>query len=238
MKKHVWLLAAATLWATPALADHHEEKKAEAAERAEAAAEKGAEKTAEAKTLSDEDRKRLMSALDLPEKADRLRKSGMADEEVAGALDAVKGAGLDASAANELLDAADSKGNGDAWQGNFGSWVRTQLDEGKRGQDLSEAIRAEREVRKAAKEQAKADGTWKGRGQGKDKAEEMAGKGKDDEAKGKGKGGDSPGKARMEKNDGKGKDDTTAGKPSESPGKKRMDENRGQGKGGGKGKGK
>jgi hypothetical protein len=139
--------------------------------------------------------KRILDAIALPEKAEALRGSGMSADEVRGALDAAEMAGVSATETTELIDAATSSEDGDAWQGNFGSYVKSQLDSGLRGQELAEAIKAEKSVRKADKEAAKAAGTWKGRsGEGKakgaEKAAEAKAKGADKAADAKAKGAD------------------------------------------------
>jgi|GEM_PF-4183351 len=152
MKTRLWLLAAAALWATPALAENAGDTTQAGEDMGKSAMAKAGDAGASAK--------RVMDAVQLPAKASKLRNGGMSNDEVAGALDAAKDAGLTAGDAGMLLDAADAGADGDAWQGNFGSWVKSQLDEGKRGQDLAGAIAAEKDNRKASKEAAKADGSW------------------------------------------------------------------------------
>ena len=164
-------LLAGALLATPALAQDSESKKDAA--------------------------KRALAAIELPEKAKGLRDSGMGDGEVADALSAVEEAGLPAEDAAELIDAAASSEDGDAWQGNFGSFVKSQVQDGKRGKELAAAIHAEKAARKADKEAQKAAGTWKGNGNKAEKGNgNKAEKGNSDEARVKGKDKAEDGKAR------------------------------------------
>ena len=154
---------AAALFATPAMAQDDDKKKADA--------------------------KRALAAIELPEKAKGLRDSGMDDAEVAEALTAAEKAGVSAADTIVIIDAAESAEDGDAWQGNFGSYVKSQVESGKRGKELAEAIHAEKAVRKADKEAQKAAGTWKGKGdKGAEKAEAGKARGAEKKEAGKAKG--------------------------------------------------
>ena len=226
-------LLAGALLATPALAQDSEPDKAAA--------------------------KRALAAIELPEKAKGLRDSGMDAGEVADALGAVEEAGLSAEDATALIDAAASSEDGDAWQGNFGSFVKSQVQDGKRGKELAAAIHAEKAARKADKEAQKAAGTWKGngnkaekgnsdeaRGKGKDKAEDGKARGADKAEDGKARGADKveDGKARgaekktLGQGNSKGPQKKDAASSRGSGGGKGDGNGTGGGKGGGKGKGK
>lgn len=191
MKSDLWLLAAISLWTTPALAEHHEEAADTATEDAAKTAE-GVETITEADASADNQAEdvnlergdaaqQALAAIALPAKAQALRTSGMSDGEVTSALNATNEAGFDAGQAGELLDAAQSKGDGDVWEGGFGTWVKAQLNDGKRGKVLAEALKKEQTTRKQARDAAKAAGTWKGSGDkevakdaGADKAKDAA----------------------------------------------------------------
>ncbi|MCO4768981.1 MAG: hypothetical protein KDA24_03060 [Deltaproteobacteria bacterium] len=77
MKTRLWLLVAASLWATPALADHHEEPQV---------------------AVVDAETQRILDAITLPVQAHELREGGMADADINAVLDAAQKAGMYASA--------------------------------------------------------------------------------------------------------------------------------------------
>ena len=164
--------AGLSLLVTPALAETEvsEEKAADGSEMAEEKAvdgsEKAAEKSADGSEVAAEKsaRERALDAILLPDQADDLRRGGMKNEEVVEALEVLEEKGATASEAREVLDAGETDGDGDAWEGNFGSWVRAQVEDGKRGKELSEAVRAEKETRRERKRAMKEAGTWTGGG--------------------------------------------------------------------------
>ncbi|MCB9743104.1 MAG: hypothetical protein H6741_32910 [Alphaproteobacteria bacterium] len=89
---------------------------------------------------------RAKAASQLPAAADELRQAGVAEEEVGKALQAGK---KDKVSPKEMKDILDSGRDATKEHGpvdNFGAFVQGQLDEGKRGQDLAAAIRAEHEA--------------------------------------------------------------------------------------------
>ena len=167
--------AGLSLLVTPALAEDAPEKAADGSEMAEEKAvdgsEKAAEKAADGSEMAAEKsaRERALDAILLPDQADDLRRGGMKNEEVEEALEVLEEKGATASEARDVLDAGETDGDGDAWEGNFGSWVRTQVEDGKRGKELSEAVRAEKETRREHKRAMKEAGTWTGGGDEDDK---------------------------------------------------------------------
>lgn len=85
----------------------------------------------------------IVAALDLPVRAQEARDAGIEEAAVDEALKAAKEKKLKAKDSAELLgaasDAAKEHGNTD----NFGSFVKSKLEEGLRGKDLAAAIKAE-----------------------------------------------------------------------------------------------
>jgi hypothetical protein len=88
-------------------------------------------------------RDRILGALELPRKAQALRKAGLDDAAVKAGLKAARDKKLHAREAADLLDAAAQAVKDHGPVDNFGAFVQSQLDGGKRGKDLAEAIRAE-----------------------------------------------------------------------------------------------
>ncbi|MBL9104432.1 MAG: hypothetical protein JNL82_26035 [Myxococcales bacterium] len=88
-------------------------------------------------------RDRILGALELPRKAQALRKAGLDDAAVKAGLKAARDKKLHAREAADLLDAAAQAVKDHGPVDNFGAFVQSQLDSGKRGKDLAEAIRAE-----------------------------------------------------------------------------------------------
>jgi hypothetical protein len=80
---------------------------------------------------------------DLPTKAQALRDAGLDADEVRAALRAAQEAGLDAAATAGLLGDAVAPVTEHGPIPAFGTFVKTQLDAGLRGADLSGSIRAE-----------------------------------------------------------------------------------------------
>ena len=96
---------------------------------------------------------RILGALDLPLKAQALRKAGADEKEVKAGLKAVRDSKVAAGEAAELLGAAAESARDHGPVGNFGAFVKERLGEGLRGKQLAEAIRNEH----AAKGKGKPD---------------------------------------------------------------------------------
>jgi len=176
-----------------------------------------------------EKRADILASLDLPNQAQALRDKGAEKAQVKEALRAARGKKLKPKETRDLLKEASSAADENGTIDNFGTFVKSQLESGKRGRDLAAAIRAEHGKRgrgkghmkehQAKKREAKAN---RGKGKGKDKGKAKdKGNAKD---KPKPKGRDAAGDADesnesgAENNKGRGKD---------KPGK-----GRGRGKGG------
>jgi hypothetical protein len=88
-------------------------------------------------------REQLLKAVQLPKKADEVRAKGVPPAEMKEALDAAKAKGIRAHEMADLTNvqskAIDEHGRID----NFGSFVKSKLNEGLRGRELAAAIRAE-----------------------------------------------------------------------------------------------
>jgi len=89
------------------------------------------------------ERERLLKATQLPKKAEEVREKGVPEGEMKEALEAAKAKGVGAGEMADLTDeqskAIDQHGRID----NFGSFVKSKLNEGLRGRELAAAIRAE-----------------------------------------------------------------------------------------------
>ena len=96
---------------------------------------------------------RILGALELPLKAQALRKAGADEKEVKAGLKAVRDSKVAAGEAAELLGAAAESARDHGPVGNFGAFVKERLGEGLRGKQLAEAIRNEH----AAKGKGKPD---------------------------------------------------------------------------------
>lgn len=138
---------------------------------------------------------RILGALDVPIKAQALRKAGADEKEVKAGLKAAKDKKAHPKDVAELLDAAAKATKEHGPVDNFGAFVQSKLDAGLRGKDLAEAIRAEHEAR----------------GKGKGKGHEGKGEGKGPDDKGPDDKGGKPDEAGHE-GEGKGPDDK-GGKP-------------------------
>lgn len=117
-------------------------------------------------------RERLLKATQLPKRASEIRGKGMAPADVKEAMEAAKSkrvkAGDMAEVTEEQSKSIDEHGPID----NFGAFVKSKLNEGLRGRDLSAAIKAEHAKR----------GKGKGAGKGNDQKGDEKGK-RDDKAK-------------------------------------------------------
>ena len=140
-----WFVMGALLAAAPAAAEEPEE---------------GADVAAEA--VEGED---WAAALNLPLQAEKLRRRGVPDADVSAAVEAAKAKGLDPGATGELLEASGSAVAEHGAVEGFGDFVTSKIDEGLRGPELAEAIRAEHQARGLGKG-TPAPG-WKPRGKGK-----------------------------------------------------------------------
>jgi hypothetical protein len=121
---------------------------------------------------------KLLRAIRLPEAAELARREGVPAAEVKEVLEAARSRNLPASDTETILveetRAVREKGQIDG----FGSFVRSKLDEGLRGRELSDAIRAEHAARGKGKGQGKADRRGSGRA-GTDRLEEGVAEGED-----------------------------------------------------------
>jgi hypothetical protein len=103
-------------------------------------------------------RERLVRATELPAKAREVRAKGVPDGEMKDALRAAKSKGVKAGdmadVTGEQSKAIDQHGRID----NFGSFVRSKLDEGLRGRELAAAIHEEHARRGMGKANAKGKG--------------------------------------------------------------------------------
>jgi hypothetical protein len=161
---------------------------------------------------------RILGALDLPIKAQALRKAGADEKEVKAGLKAAKDKKAHPKDVAELLDAAAKATKEHGPVDNFGAFVQEKLGAGLRGKDLAEAIRAEHEARgkKGKGHEGKGEGKGPDEAKGPDdkggKPEDAGDEGKgapDDKGKPEGAGGE--GKAP----DGKGAPDDK-GKPEDA----------------------
>ena len=165
----------------------------------------------------------LVKATELPVLAHQLRADGVADKDLGQAMQAAKKHGLPAAETSAILQAEAEGGKANGRIDNFGSFVQSQLAEGKRGRELAEAIHAEHAAR------GKGKGKGKGNAKGHDKDH--------GESKGKGKGPSKPDDAGKER----GKSgDHAHGKGGKHGGEKGHggEKSKGKGNGGQKGKGK
>jgi hypothetical protein len=85
----------------------------------------------------------LIAAASLPVVAAEARAEGVANSDVLGALDALRGANVPAAQAKDVLDEARNAHREHGPVDNFGAFVQAQLASGKRGRELAAAIRAE-----------------------------------------------------------------------------------------------
>jgi hypothetical protein len=121
---------------------------------------------------------KLLRAIRLPEAAELARREGVPAAEVKEVLEAARSRNLPAGDTETIMveetRAVREKGQID----DFGSFVRSKLDEGLRGRELSDAIRAEHAARGKGKGQGKADRRGSGRA-GTDRLEEGVAEGED-----------------------------------------------------------
>jgi hypothetical protein len=121
---------------------------------------------------------KLLRAIRLPEAAEQARREGVPAAEVKEVLEAARSRNLPAGDTETIMveetRAVREKGQID----DFGSFVRSKLDEGLRGRELSDAIRAEHAARGKGKGQGKADRRGSGRA-GTDRLEEGVAEGED-----------------------------------------------------------
>jgi hypothetical protein len=187
----------------------------------------------------------LVAATKLPVQADALRQAGVPDAEVAEAVRAAKAHGLSAGEAEEALEASADSTEEHGRIDNFGKFVNGQLDEGKRGRELAQAIREEH-ARRGKGPQGKAKGhgdEHPGKGKGHEKhGEDHPGKGKGHDKHGDGADAGHPGKGPPEgkgPKDDKGPPEGKGPKDDRGPkDDKRPKDDAGKGKGKGKAKGK
>jgi hypothetical protein len=85
----------------------------------------------------------ILTAAQLPIIATEARQEGIPNADIHSVLDAMRRARLPASDAAVILDSARAARRENGPVDNFGAFVQTQLDAGKRGQALAAAIRAE-----------------------------------------------------------------------------------------------
>lgn len=195
---------------------------------------KGAEEAAKGSAKD-----RILGALDLPIKAQALRKAGADEKEIKAGLKAAKEKKANPKDVAELLEAAATATKEHGPVDNFGAFVQSKLDAGLRGKELAEAIRAEHQARgkkgkghegKAPDEAKQAGGPDDKGGKPEDAGDEGKGppddKGKPEDAGHEGKGPpegkgapDDKGKPEDAGADKGGKPDDKGGKP-EDKGKK------------------
>lgn len=85
----------------------------------------------------------ILTAANLPLVTTEARREGVASEEIRAVLDAMGRAGVPAHEAAAVIDTARVARRDHGATDNFGAFVQTQLAAGKRGRELSAAIRAE-----------------------------------------------------------------------------------------------
>lgn len=86
---------------------------------------------------------RAADALRLPDLADRLRAGGTQPAEVRVAIDALRESEADADSVADILEDEVDATRGDVPRDNFGAFVQERLQEGLRGRELADSIRAE-----------------------------------------------------------------------------------------------
>lgn len=93
----------------------------------------------------------ILRALRLPALGTEARRAGVADSQVRGLLDALRGRGLPAADAEAVLQEEVAAVRAGGPKANFGAFVQRQLEAGLRGRALAEAIRAEHQQRGTGK---------------------------------------------------------------------------------------
>lgn len=142
----------------------------------------------------------LIDALDLPHQAHELRRAGVEDEELDKALQVLRerpepqdddsATGRRASEATQTLRAEAETAKEHGPLDNFGDFIRTEVESGKKGPELAESIRDQRDDRrpKAAQQRAGTEDRARGAEEAKEgrapSARERAGDRRDDEKRG------------------------------------------------------
>src|SRR5688500_12519835 len=121
----------------------------------------------------------ILTAAQLPLVTAEARRDGIANEEVRAVLDAMRRARVPAHEATAVIDTARVVRREHGSMDNFGAFVQSQLAEGKRGRELSAAIRAEHARMGKGRGSAARDAGGQGRG-------------KSDSARGRGRSGAEP----------------------------------------------
>jgi len=122
----------------------------------------------------------ILASAQLPVVTAEARREGVASDEIRAVLDAMGRAGVPAHEATAVIDTARVVRREHGATENFGAFVQSQLAAGKRGRELSAAIRAEHERL----------GRGRGRGRGRGDAARGAadqGRGNADTARGRGR---------------------------------------------------
>jgi len=132
------------------------------------------DEAADAKKEKEKQAKRaeVLAALDLPKKAQALRKKGVDKEELKQAIREARKKKLKPKEAKELLEAAEASVDENGPVDNFGAFVQKKLEEGLRGKELAAAIKAEHKARGKGK-------GWRPKKDKPDKAKDKPDKAKD-----------------------------------------------------------
>jgi hypothetical protein len=154
------------------------------------------------------DSTKLVDAIDLPARADGLRKAGVPPDQVREALQAARDRGVPADEAEMVFEEAEKEARDKGPVDNFGAFVQARLDEGLRGRELAQAI----------KEEHARQGKGKGADKGKGPPDDKGSKGKAPDGGDKGGKGKAPDKGKGPP-DGKGPDDDKGGKGGKGKGK-------------------
>ncbi|MED5373872.1 MAG: hypothetical protein VX899_22830 [Myxococcota bacterium] len=85
----------------------------------------------------------ILQLLELPSAADRYRQSGASEADTGQALRSMQEAGVPAAEAAQTMEQANQAAREHGPTDNFGAFVQGQLKEGKRGNDLADAIHEE-----------------------------------------------------------------------------------------------
>jgi len=119
----------------------------------------------------DEGAGKLLRAIRLPEAAEQAREEGVPAEEVKKVLEAARGRDLPAGETEAIMVEETRAVRDNGQIDNFGSFVKSKLDEGLRGRDLSDAIRAEHAARGKGRGHGNSDKAGAGRSGGPDRDE-------------------------------------------------------------------
>lgn len=113
----------------------------------------------------EDEKERILRAIELPQAAEQAREEGVPPEQVKDVLEAARRRKLPAGE-TEAIMTEETKAVRDKGQiDDFGSFVKSKLDEGLRGRELSEAIRAEHAARGKGRGHDKGDKQRSGRKQ-------------------------------------------------------------------------